>query len=272
MYAIMFVWLCFLAQVLSQPDVESPDLGKSQSGSSKYVSDSDAIISSATHESIAERLRFVDEDGQKLLFKFPCGDGPDRGFQFAVALFDKIGEEEDIEKFGAFLVNRTGLGAKECNNGILFVFSRQDRKNYLKGARPVLTDGHAAEILESLKPEMRSGDYDAAIETAVRRIVGEALSKRGPWQYVSWDGSILHWMWGNLVVASSWLNHYYVFPIFIIIIMICSTVSSHIASRRTEALETKLRRLELANKMQQESTPLTSPKQGPFHYKQVRAA
>ena len=41
----------------------------------------------------------------------------------------------------------------------------------------MLSDGHAAEILESLKPELRSEDYDAAVEKAVNRIVEEALSK-----------------------------------------------------------------------------------------------
>lgn len=228
---------CFVAPVLSgHSKYVSPAFSNHQSGSSKYVSDPDGIISAVARARIAEQLQSLDEDGPK----FPCGEGPNRGYQFAIALFDTIGAE-DIEQFSASLFNQMGLGYKECNNGVLFVLARRDRKNYVKtgkGAHQVLMDRHAADILESLKPELRAGDYDAAIAKAVNRIVDEALSRgEAPWHYSSWIVCFLNMIWENLFLS--------------VIVAGCAgvCVQSYIAKHRKITFETKLKRLQIARSL-----------------------
>eukprot|EP00746_Dinoflagellata_sp_MGD_P136100 gnl/MRDRNA2_/MRDRNA2_70081_c0_seq3.p1 gnl/MRDRNA2_/MRDRNA2_70081_c0~~gnl/MRDRNA2_/MRDRNA2_70081_c0_seq3.p1 ORF type:complete len:443 (+),score=64.25 gnl/MRDRNA2_/MRDRNA2_70081_c0_seq3:76-1404(+) len=145
----------------------------------RYVCDPNGIMSTAGRDRVAQKLAALEVEP-----KFPCGTGPDRGFQLGVALVERIDlNREGIEEFSRNIFNRWGLGYRECNNGILLVLARGDRKNYVKtaqGARKVLTDHHAADVLASLRPELRSEKYDDAIEKAVDRIINEALVNGSP--------------------------------------------------------------------------------------------
>lgn len=153
------------------------------SGRSRFVCDEAGIFSGSAIRNAAVRLAAV-EAGPK----HACGyrsDGRIKmvGYQFGVAAVEKLDRGEDIKTFTERVFNLWGVGNTPCNDGILLAFSLNDRKTYLKtgkGSRAVLTDSHAAAILESLKPHLRSQKYDDALMLAITRVIEEALKRGKP--------------------------------------------------------------------------------------------
>merc|ERR1719453_2908394 len=77
----------------------------------RQVCDPNGIMSTAGRDRVAQKLAALEVEP-----KFPCGTGPDRGFQLGVALVEKIDlNKEDIEEFSRNIFNRWGLGYRECN-------------------------------------------------------------------------------------------------------------------------------------------------------------
>jgi len=70
-----------------------------------------------------------------------------------------------IEEFATDAFARWGGGTAHRNDGVLFVLAVDDRRNRIEvgyGLEPVLTDGEAMTILESIKPSLRESAYDTA--------------------------------------------------------------------------------------------------------------
>ena len=166
------------------------------SESEHAVCDPDRILSPPARQRLAERLRALERSGT------PCGDAGVQPFEFGVALVDSLEDARGMQTFTEEVFDSWGVGHRSCNNGVVFALSKRDRENYIKtgkGARPFLSDGHAAAILDSIKKELRAGDYDGAVEKAVGRVIDEALV--GPFGGLSFKGALVALMGVLLVPA-----------------------------------------------------------------------
>ena len=188
-----------IAQMLALPGTPHQFADRCSSSAieqrSRLVCDEAGLLSSAARSRIATRLAALEAS--------PLHECGDRlvGYQFGVATVDRLPEGEDIKAFSEQVFNRWGVGNVPCNDGVLLILSRLDQKMFLKtgrGARSVLTDGHAADILVSIKPHLREGDYDVALEMAVSRVIEEALEPGRPIYYY---GYISDEVYGTIFVG-----------------------------------------------------------------------
>lgn len=70
--------------------------------------------------------------------------------------------DTSIEEYADQQFNRIGIGKKGADNGLLIVFSMEDRASRIEtgnGMEPFFTDAEAYEALEVVKPSFRAGNY-----------------------------------------------------------------------------------------------------------------
>jgi hypothetical protein len=88
---------------------------------------------------------------------------------------------ENIESFSTNLFNRWGIGNKETNYGILFVYDFIGRKIRIengKGIEKIYTDKETGAIIDkAIRPRFREAKYFEGIYSAANQIATEVLSK-----------------------------------------------------------------------------------------------
>eukprot|EP01047_Picozoa_sp_COSAG01_P032935 COSAG01_NODE_2401_length_7759_cov_54.707572_3_plen_559_part_00 len=230
-----------------------PESGSAECGGERHVCDPDKILSDRVYREIAKRLQELEGLGEgsgvlQPAVRHPCGAAGNQPWQFGVALTDRLaGGPSSIQSFSEETFNRWGIGHPACNNGVLFVLSRSDRRTYLKtgrGARAALTDNHASEILASLRPRLRAGDYNGAVRSAVQRVTDEALTPGRPplfYRVDRWLVGLPHYLWHSPVAAL----------LAVLIALAAAGVASvayarHRAARRKATFGQKLRALQRA--------------------------
>jgi len=117
--------------------------------------------------------------------------------EFAVVTVDDLGGLA-IEDFAARLFKRFGIGVAGKENGLLLLFSRDDRKVRLEvgyGLEGTIPDGLASRILdEQALPYFREGQYGrglfATAKTAAETIGAEAGATLGLADPSAWPGQI----------------------------------------------------------------------------------
>ncbi|MBV9495867.1 MAG: TPM domain-containing protein [Acidobacteria bacterium] len=85
-----------------------------------------------------------------------------------------VPSDTTMEQFATATFNYWGIGDKTRNNGVLLMLFLKARKMRIEtgdGIRPTLTDSRANEILDSMKPLLRSEDYDGAVNKGVDGIL-----------------------------------------------------------------------------------------------------
>lgn len=84
----------------------------------------------------------------------------------------------DIESFAKGVLDSWGIGKAACNNGIVLAMAILDRQMFIatgKGAREHVPDRELQQVIERMKPLMRSAQYGGAVEQSisdVARILG----------------------------------------------------------------------------------------------------
>lgn len=97
--------------------------------------------------------------------------------------------DEDIFEYSQKQFGRLGIGKKGANNGILIVFSMDDRKSRIhtgRGMEEFLTDAHCSRLLRNVvAPNFKKGDYYGGTKSlilAIEKELGdEAFSKKVEW-------------------------------------------------------------------------------------------
>ena len=88
---------------------------------------------------------------------------------------------ENIESFSTNLFNRWGIGNKETNYGILFIYDFIGRKIRIengKGIEKIYTDKETGAIIDkAIKPRFREAKYFEGIYYAANQMAEEVLSK-----------------------------------------------------------------------------------------------
>ena len=103
------------------------------------------------------------------------------GVQFALVTVDTIGDQP-IRDFALDVFRRWGVGAKKNNQGVLLLLVIKDRKNDIetgRGIEPYITDGFAGGTLRAMRPQLRAGDYGAALMAAAESMAQQIAQGKG---------------------------------------------------------------------------------------------
>lgn len=95
------------------------------------------------------------------------------GVQLAVLTVPTTGGEP-IEDFSIRTATQWGGGDAGQDRGVLLTLAVEDRRSRLEvgyGLEGVIPDRRAARILRDMRPQLSSGDYDGAVESAVATVV-----------------------------------------------------------------------------------------------------
>jgi uncharacterized protein len=100
------------------------------------------------------------------------------GAQFAVVIVKSL-EGDPVEDVAVRLFERWGIGKKGADEGLLLLLAIEDRKNRIEvgyGLEPIIPDGAAGDVLRSIRPLLRQGDYGNAIYAAFEQL-GERVAR-----------------------------------------------------------------------------------------------
>jgi uncharacterized protein len=133
------------------------------------------------------------------------------GIEMAVVVVASL-DGLSIEEFAEQLFNRWGIGKKQRDNGLLFLWSTGDRKVRVEvgyGLEGVLPDGKAGAILDSyVIPMFKAGDFDAGVVAGVDAVLAAARNEQvalpaiGTESYEDDDGSLTWLPWlGSIPVG-----------------------------------------------------------------------
>jgi uncharacterized protein len=110
------------------------------------------------------------------------------GVQFALVTVDTIGDEP-IRDFALNLGRKWGVGSKQGNQGVVLLLAIKDRKNDIdtgRGIEPYITDGFAGGTLRAMQPQLRAGDYGAALMAAAQSMAQQIARGKG----IAFDGTL----------------------------------------------------------------------------------
>ena len=131
-----------------------------------YVNDYAGVLDAQTSEAIAVYCGNVERA---------------TGAQFAVAIVDSL-EGDTVEDATVRLFEKWGVGKKGKDEGILLLLAIKDRKNRIEvgyGLEPIVTDGAAGDVLRSIRPILRQGDYGGAINAALQQLGQRIAEAKG---------------------------------------------------------------------------------------------
>jgi uncharacterized protein len=103
------------------------------------------------------------------------------GVQFAFVTVDSLGGEP-IRDVALNIARKWGVGSSKDNSGVLLLLAIKDHQNDIetgRGIEPYITDGFAGSTLRSMRPELRAGDYGAALMTAARAMAAQIAQGKG---------------------------------------------------------------------------------------------
>ena len=114
---------------------------------------------------VSDLAHVVDPGKKAALEEFCTSVEKELGVQFALVTVDTIGDQP-VEDFALNLFRKWGVGGKKDNQGVLLLLVVKDKKSRLqtgRGIEPYLTDGFSGGTLRAMRPELRAGDYGAAL-------------------------------------------------------------------------------------------------------------
>jgi uncharacterized protein len=87
------------------------------------------------------------------------------GVQFALVTVDSVGDRP-VRDVALDMARKWGVGDRKSNQGVLLLLAVRDRKDDIetgRGIEPYITDGFAGGTLRAMRPDLRRGDYGAAL-------------------------------------------------------------------------------------------------------------
>ena len=120
-----------------------------------YISDFAHVIDSSSRASIDRYLASLEQAS---------------GAQIAIVTIDTL-DGEMADDVANKLYRQFGVGKKGKNEGALFLLVVRDRKSRLEvgyGLEPIIPDGVAGDVLRSMRPALRAGQYGPALIEAAR--------------------------------------------------------------------------------------------------------
>ena len=137
-----------------------------------YVSDFAGVVTEEGQQRLEALSRELDEKAR---------------VQMAIVTVRSL-QGRPIENFSLDLATRWGIGHKDnpgdsqANGGILVLLALDDRQNRIEvgyGLEAIITDARAGDILRSIVPQLRAGDYTQAMWLAAASIAQAIAGERG---------------------------------------------------------------------------------------------
>lgn len=124
-----------------------------------FVHDESSVLTRATLRELNDRLQQFEQDTTN---------------QVVVAIYPTMQSKDDIGAYATRVANAWGIGQKGKDNGVLLLVFTGDRALYIavgKGLEPTLTNAQCKRIIDQqIIPQLRRGDYNAAIRAGVTGI------------------------------------------------------------------------------------------------------
>lgn len=125
----------------------------------EYVTDTQGVLSSQTQDAVDAELRAYEKA---------------TGHQIVVYIGSTTGDEP-LEEWTVDTAERWGIGRAHHDDGAVLFILMKDRKVRIEvgyGLEPSLTDAQSFWIIENtIEPEMRAGNVDAAVQDGVDRML-----------------------------------------------------------------------------------------------------
>lgn len=131
-----------------------------------YVSDLAHVVSPADKEALEAFCTRVEQQ---------------LGVEFALVTIDTL-DGQPIRDFALDVFRKWGVGSKKTNQGVLLLLVIKDHQSDIetgRGIEPYITDGFAGSTLRSMRPQLREGDYGAALLTAARAMAQQIAQGKG---------------------------------------------------------------------------------------------
>lgn len=103
------------------------------------------------------------------------------GAQIAIVTIPTL-DGDPIEDVANSLFRRWGVGKKGKDEGVLLMFAVRDRKMRMEvgyGLEPILPDGLAGQLLDSMRPLLRQGEYGPAMLEAGHQLGSRIAQGKG---------------------------------------------------------------------------------------------
>jgi uncharacterized protein len=103
------------------------------------------------------------------------------GAQIAVVTVNSL-EGRSKEDYTADLYKQLGVGSKKDNRGVLLLLAPKERQYKIEigyGLEPVINDARAGDIGREMVPNLRSGDYGAAVLVGTTRVAQLIAADKG---------------------------------------------------------------------------------------------
>lgn len=121
---------------------------------------------------VSDFARVIDPASRAQLEQYCANLERVTGAQLALVTLPSL-QDEPVEDVANALFRAWGIGKKGEDNGVLLLLSIGDRRSRLEvgyGLEPIITDGTAGSLLRAMAPELRAGQYGAALLTAATEI------------------------------------------------------------------------------------------------------
>ncbi len=110
------------------------------------------------------------------------------GVQFALVTIDTLGDQP-VRDFALDLGRKWGVGPSGSNQGVLLLLVVKDHKDDIetgRGIEPYITDGFAGSTLRSMRPDLRGGNYGAALLAGAGSMAAQIAQGKG----VAFSGTV----------------------------------------------------------------------------------
>jgi uncharacterized protein len=130
---------------------------------------------------VSDLAHVVNPPDQERLEAFCTEVEQQLGVQFALVTIDTLGDEPPRD-FALELARKWGVGDKKSNQGVLLLLVIKDHQSDIetgRGIEPYLTDGFSGSTLRSMRPELRAGNYGAALFNGARQMATQIAQGKG---------------------------------------------------------------------------------------------
>ncbi|HLH01975.1 MAG TPA: TPM domain-containing protein [Bryobacteraceae bacterium] len=130
---------------------------------------------------VSDLANVVDPASKQQLETFCTRVEQQLGVQFALVTIPSI-EDQPIRDFGLDLFRTWGVGDRKTNQGVLLLLAVKDRQSDIevgRGVEPYLTDGFSGSTLRAMRPDLRAGNYGAALLQAANTMAAQIAQGKG---------------------------------------------------------------------------------------------
>lgn len=137
---------------------------------------------------VSDLAHVVDAGSKEQLESFCAAVEQQLGVQFALVTVDSV-DDRPIRDIALEIARKWGVGDRKSNQGVLLLLAIRDRKSDIetgRGIEPYLTDGFSGSTLRSMRPDLRAGNYGAALTAAAQEMANQIAQGKG----VSFSGNL----------------------------------------------------------------------------------